>query len=338
MKRQHRETNPSPWSVRWRTDAGAAAAYSRRMSPPDEPRSLSPNGEASRRHASADAPSGNFAPVGGPPALPETVPIEDWVDLIVAIENRLKDTVGEQPAGSHTLELPAGPERVRAGVLECVTALGQLHSTLRAELLRRQVLELQVFDAQTALAQTRSELAGTRAGEEQARHKALHDALTSLPNRSYFHERLDDALAKTPPLRQAFAVLYLDLDGFKAINDSHGHGVGDQVLGIVAQRLRRAIRVEDMVSRLGGDEFACLVMGLASQQQLKRLAAHLFDVVSAPVRLGELRLIVRPSIGIALCPDDGVTAQSLLDKADSAMYHAKREQIGYAFATQCKGA
>ena len=109
------------------------------------------------------------------------------------------------------------------------------------------------------------------------------------------------------------------------------------MLGIVAQRLQRAIRAEDMVSRLGGDEFACLVIGLASHQQLKRLAAHLFDVVSAPVRIGELRLTVRPSIGIAMCPDDAVTADALINKADAAMYRAKREQIGYAFSAQCKG-
>ena len=336
MKRQHRETNPRPWNVAWRTDAVPTTGHSQAMNTPERSRSLPANGGAGQR-APAEASPGAFAPVGGPPGLPQTVPIEDWVDLVVAIETRLRDTVSEQAAGTHTLEPPEGAERVRAGVLECVAALGQLHSTLQAELQRRQVLELQVFDAQTALAQARSELAGTRAGEEQARHKALHDALTSLPNRSYFHERLDGTLAKTPPLRQAFAVLYIDLDGFKAINDSHGHGIGDQLLGIVAQRLQRAIRAEDMVSRLGGDEFACLVLGLASHQQLKRLAAHLFDVVSAPVRIGELRLAVRPSIGIALCPDDGVTAQSLLDKADAAMYHAKREQIGYAFSAQCKG-
>lgn len=336
MKRQHRETHPCHWNVARRTDVVGGAAHSKTMNTPQKSRSLMSNGGAGQRLPS-DTSQGGFAPVGGEPGPAGVVPIEDWVHLVGAVEARLREAVGDQSMGSHALEPPEGAERVRASVLECVAALGQLHSTLEAELHRRQVLELQVFDAQTALAQARADLAGTRAGEEQARHRALHDALTSLPNRSFFHERLDGTLAKTPPLRQAFAVLYLDLDGFKAINDSHGHGIGDQLLGIVAQRLQRAIRAEDMVSRLGGDEFACLVLGLASHQQLKRLAAHLFDVVSAPVRIGELRLTVRPSIGIALCPDDGVTAQSLLDRADAAMYHAKREQIGYAFSTQCNG-
>ncbi|MBC7992854.1 MAG: GGDEF domain-containing protein [Rhizobacter sp.] len=307
------------------------------MDTPQRSRILLSN-DGATQHVSPDAEGLGFAPLGGPMGSGETVPIEDWVDLVGAIEARLRDSVSDQTAGEHQLELPAGADRVRASVLECVAALGQLHATLQAELARRYSLELQVFDAQTALAQARSELAGTRAGEQKARHEALHDALTSLPNRSFFQERLDGTLAATPPLRQAFAVLYLDLDGFKAINDAHGHGIGDQLLGIVAARLKRAIRSEDMVSRLGGDEFACLVIGLASNVQLCRLAAHLFDVVSAPVRIGELRLAVRPSIGIAMCPDDAVTADTLISKADAAMYHAKREQLGYAFSAQCKGA
>ncbi len=307
------------------------------MNTPQRSRTPLLNEGASQR-SSPDHRDLGFAFLGAPSGPPETVPIEDWVDLVGAIEVRLSDSVSDQAPDEHLLDLPAGAERVRASVLECVAALSQLHATLQAELARRYSLELQVFDAQTALAQARSELAGTRAGEQKARHEALHDALTSLPNRSFFHERLDDTLAKLPPLRQAFAVLYLDLDGFKTINDSYGHNIGDQVLGIVAARLQRAIRHEDMVSRLGGDEFACLVIGSTTSAQLCRLAAHLFDVVSAPVRIGELQLVVRPSIGIAMCPDDAVTSEHLISKADAAMYHAKREQLGYAFAAQCSGA
>lgn len=286
----------------------------------------------------ADAVATGFSPVNLLPGLPGAVSIEDWVDLLGAIEARLRKSVADQSDGPHALELPAGAGRVQASVLECVAALGQLHVTLQGELARRQEMELQVFDAQTALAQMRAELAGTRDGEKRARHQALHDSLTALPNRNFFHERLDGTLAQTPPLRQAFAVLYLDLDGFKAVNDTHGHGVGDQLLGIVAQRLHRAIRSEDMVSRIGGDEFACLLNGMSNRQQLCRLAANLFDTVSAPVRIGALRLMVRPSIGIALCPDDGLTAEQLIKRADAAMYHAKREQSGYAFSDQCNGA
>jgi diguanylate cyclase len=337
VKRRHSPPSEYPQSVGRRTDDGVEGSHSELMNAPQRSRSPLPTDGVSQRSLT-DADTPGFAPLGGPSGLADSVPIEDWVDLVGAIETRLSNSVNEQAPGEHQLEPPAGAERVRAAVLECVAALGQLHGTLQAELARRYSLELQVFDAQTALAQARSELAGTRAGEQRARHLAMHDALTSLPNRSFFHQRLDSTLATSPPLRQAFAVLYLDLDGFKAVNDAHGHGIGDQLLGIVAARLQRAIRAEDMVSRLGGDEFACLVIGLASNAQLCRLAAHLFDVVSAPVRIGELRLAVRPSIGISMCPDDALTAESLISKADAAMYHAKREQLGYAFAAQCKGA
>jgi diguanylate cyclase (GGDEF)-like protein len=126
-------------------------------------------------------------------------------------------------------------------------------------------------------------------------------------------------------------VLYLDLDGFKPINDLHGHDAGDELLRIVAARLARSIRAEDMVCRLGGDEFACLLSDPLNRERLGHLACKLFDAVSAPLQLGPLKLTVRPSIGIAVCPTDGATTDALLKCADAAMYRAKRHQSGYAF-------
>jgi diguanylate cyclase (GGDEF)-like protein len=158
-----------------------------------------------------------------------------------------------------------------------------------------------------------------------ARHLAFHGSLTSLPNRDFFRERLDHALAHAEPERQVLALLYFDVDGFKPINDAHGHDAGDELPRIVAARLTRAARAEDLVGRLGGDEFACLLGGLAGREH----------VVSAPIQIGKLELSVRPSIGIAMCTAHGVTAEALLKSADSAMYHAKRHQTGYAFFDQC---
>ncbi len=259
------------------------------------------------------------------------VAIEDWDDLLCAVKERLR-LAGRAPLA----ETPQAPRqdamsRVQTSILECVEALDLLHATQRQEVRRREQLELEVFDARTALEQTRAELAGTQAGEKHARHLALHDSLTALPNRSFFRERLDHKLAYSVAQRQALAVLYLDLDGFKPINDAYGHATGDELLRIVATRLTQALRAEDMVSRLGGDEFACLLGDLPSREQLSHLACKLFDTVSAPVKIGPLQLTVRPSIGIALCGDDGVTAEALLKNADAAMYRAKRHQIGYAF-------
>lgn len=259
------------------------------------------------------------------------VAIRDWDDLLCAVKDRLRLTVGELEAAPSELQAQDTTHRVQTSVLECVAALDQLHTTLAHELSRRQELEREVFDAQTALAQAHAELAGTSANELNSRHRASHDGLTSLPNRSCFRERLDRALARAEPPRQALALLYLDLDDFKQINDEHGRDVGDELLRIVAARLTRAVRADDMVGRVGGDEFACLLATLSSPEQLSHLACKLFDVVGAPVKIGKLTLNVHASIGIAICPADGATADALLTNADAAMYRAKRQKTGYSF-------
>ena len=280
------------------------------------------------RNVDTDSIDANFAPL---PGLPTDIAIGDWDALFSAIKMKLRLTVGERFAATPKPQRHDAADRVQASVLECVAALDHLQTTLTHELCRRQQLEREIVDAQTALARVRVELVGTQAGERRARHLALHDGLTSLPNRSFFRERLDYALAHAAPERQTLALLYLDLDGFKPINDAYGHDAGDELLKIVATRLTRAVRVEDMVSRLGGDEFACLLADVPSQQHLNHLVCKLFAAVSAPLNIGNLKLNVRPSIGIAMCPADGATAEALLKNADAAMYRAKRHQIGYAF-------
>lgn len=255
------------------------------------------------------------------------IAIGDWDVLMHAVKARLRLTVGER--------LPAGAEPVRSSVLECVLALDQLQATLQHALGRSQQLALELFDTQTVLAQVRRELAGTQAGERQARYLALHDGLTTLPNRCFFREHLDQALAQFAACGVSFAVLYIDLDGFKPINDKHGHDVGDTLLKIIATRLARTVRGEDAMSRLGGDEFACLRGGSPSRAQLGELAGKLFDAVAMPVTIGRCTLSVRPSIGIALCPGHGITAATLLRSADAAMYCAKRQRSSPAFGDRC---
>lgn len=216
----------------------------------------------------------------------------------------------------------------------CTQMLEQLHEGLLLEQARLQALELQVFDTQVALEQARAELRGTQDGERQARHQALHDGLTQLPNRRFFLERLGHALAHREPGQAPLAILYLDLDQFKPINDGHGHHVGDELLRIVATRLNRVVRSEDMISRLGGDEFACLRASGSTRRQLEELAGKLFDAVAAPMKIGSLRLSVQPSIGIALCPADGASVAELIRHADAAMYRAKRERSRHAFFSE----
>jgi diguanylate cyclase (GGDEF)-like protein len=273
------------------------------------------------------------APVAPPAdvASPADVSTADWQGLLDAVKARLQLTIGARADTAAPPSMQDLPARVRAGVLECVAALDQLQGTLAHELGRRRKLEVEILGARKALAQAEVDLAGTRAGERRARHQSLHDGMTGLPNRSFFRERLDEALSSVEHPPTAVAVLYLDLDGFKLINDAHGHDVGDELLRIIAARLTRALRAGDMVSRLGGDEFACLVTDPLSREQLGHLARALFETVSAPVTIDTLRLAVSPSIGIATWPSEGATAEALLKSADTAMYRAKRFQSGYAF-------
>jgi diguanylate cyclase len=216
-------------------------------------------------------------------------------------------------------------------VLECVADLDTLQASQALELRRCRQLELEIIAVRSELARAQAELLGTRADERRARYLALHDSLTGLPNRRYFGEQLEQSLAPTAALCCGLAVLYLDLDGLKSINDLHGHDTGDHLLRIVATRLHGAVRAQDMVSRLGGDEFACLLKTPLSRDELSRVACKLFDTVSAPMQIGRRRLSVRPSIGIATYPAAGATGEALLKQADRAMYRAKRDQLGYAF-------
>ncbi|MDH5255075.1 MAG: GGDEF domain-containing protein [Gammaproteobacteria bacterium] len=228
----------------------------------------------------------------------------------------------------------AAPERPPGPVADVET----LKATLAAETRRREQLELEVSIARAALGRARAGLAGARAGEQQARHLALHDGLTLLPNRRYFQQRLGQALSEAAPRHPALALLYIDLDDFKPINDRYGHDTGDELLRIVAERLARAVRAEDMMSRLGGDEFGCLPAAFRDLEQLEQLAAKLYDTVSAPMKIGTLILTIRPSIGIATCPADGRTADALLKSADAAMYRAKRQRTKYSFCERRVGA
>lgn len=252
---------------------------------------------------------------------PADMAMSDWGELLNAVTQRLDQTAQEATLQAHS----------RLGMLDCVAALAQLQHAAQLEFERLARLELEAECTRTALRLAQAELAGTRAQEAHARHVAMHDGLTALPNRQAFRSRLDEVLAHQAAIGPGIAVMYLDLDGFKAVNDQHGHEVGDQLLCIVAERLRRTVRADDMLGRLGGDEFACLFAQVAGRRQLGALAHKLVAAVGAPITLGPLRLAIRPSIGIALGLRDARSTTALLACADAAMYRAKRTHVGYAF-------
>lgn len=264
----------------------------------------------------------------GEHSLSADVALDDWPDLLDAVKARLRQTVaGHAPQPSMGA---AAFLHIQAGVLDCAAALDQLQATLAHELGRCRQRDQDLRTTQAALAQARAELAGTRAEALRVRHLALHDSLTGLPNRSFFRERLQWALSQAGPA-PPWALLRVNLDGFKAINDTHGHATGDALLRIVAARLARVVRAEDMMSRLGSDEFGCLPCGWPEQEQLVRLARRLFNAVSAPLTCDPLQLCVQPSIGIALYPGDGESADDLLAHADAAMLRARQQGGGHAF-------
>ena len=152
---------------------------------------------------------------------------------------------------------------------------------------------------------------------------ALHDPLTQLPNRAYLTERLNKILALSRRRAGATAILFIDLDNFKTVNDSLGHPVGDALLVEIARRITATVRDADVVSRLGGDEFLVVLSDIASSEDAAKVAAKLIDAVSREASIDGHPLCVSPSIGISVFPADGDTADDLIRHADSAMYHAK---------------
>jgi diguanylate cyclase (GGDEF)-like protein/PAS domain S-box-containing protein len=161
--------------------------------------------------------------------------------------------------------------------------------------------------------------------KEELAYQAHHDSLTHLPNRLFFNSRLEQSIAKAKRSNTKMALLFIDLDHFKEINDSLGHEAGDKVLEAVTQRLRKAAREADMVARLGGDEFTILMENLHHGQDASVLARKILDLLVEPILVDENVLYVTSSIGVSLYPDDGTTVQNLLKYADAAMYKAKSE-------------
>jgi len=167
------------------------------------------------------------------------------------------------------------------------------------------------------------EAAQRHRAEERLRHLAHHDTLTGLPNRNLLDDRLQQALALAARQETRVAVMFLDLDRFKTINDSLGHLVGDRVLAQVGARLAGAVRAGDTVARLGGDEFVVLLAGIKAAVDAATVAAHLLQRLAPPIVVGGRELHVAASIGISLYPEDGDTVEALMRSADTAMYHAK---------------
>lgn len=248
--------------------------------------------------------------------------VEECADDLSSVNSGLKRELQDgdvSPGVENALEMS---EAVENKVQDASEALSSVNRSLE-----EQINERHILDAQLAIV--------TKQGDE-ARHASLHDPLTGLPNRALFNDRLEHGLAVANRHGLHLAVMFLDLDDFKMINDSYGHEVGDLVLQMIAGRLKETTRDEDTVCRHGGDEFLYILVNIQSEHDIATVAEKIINAVQAPcdirVRDLSISLSINPSIGISFFPKDGTTADVLLDVADKAMYRAKHNQCGYSFS------
>jgi diguanylate cyclase (GGDEF)-like protein len=224
----------------------------------------------------------------------------DWLELLARLGHSDKLIVVKKPF-----------EPIE--ILQCASALSRKWQNARA--LKRQVesLELVVTDRTK----------GLEAANRQLRHLASHDALTGLPNRLLLDDRIAQTIAQAQRHSHEFAVLIIDLDRFKNINDSLGHRAGDDLLREVAQRLCHTVRAIDTAARLGGDEFVILLAAPVTHAEALEIGKRVIQVMEPSILLLGIDVHISPSIGIAFFPRDGTTVDSLLARADAAMYGAK---------------
>ncbi|MCX7961428.1 MAG: EAL domain-containing protein [Burkholderiales bacterium] len=214
-------------------------------------------------------------------------------------------------------------------ILEDVTAEREMRAALE-RLVAERTQELV-----SANRRLEAEIYDRKQAEERAQHLADHDALTGLPNRRLLEDRLSQAIARADRTQKPTAVMFVDLDHFKAINDTLGHAVGDRVLKEVAERLVRQLRVGDTVCRLGGDEVVVVLPEVTRASDAAGVAQKILETVAQPYRIDDRELQLAASIGISVFPDDGADAETLIRNADAAMYHAKETgRGGYQFFTE----
>lgn len=275
------------------------------------------------------------------------------------MQPKLKD--GAEPAALLTRVLGES-ERVEDLVEECATELSIVNDALKQELegtttqpdIENALVQSEAVEDKVQLAAEKlsavnqalhgevqerhlleNQLAEITQREKSAHQSSIHDALTGLPNRKLLADRLAHGLEQAKRHNRTLAVMFMDLNGFKTINDTHGHDVGDHVLQTVAARLIENTRADDTVSRHGGDEFVYLMMETQSEEDIRAIAEKIGAAIRVPFEFyapGRLiGLTVNASIGVAVFPQDGATADELVNNADKAMYCAKRGATGYSF-------
>lgn len=242
---------------------------------------------------------------------------------LTSVNEVLKQRKGAEVPVQTIKEVITQNKDVENKVAKAGDDLHQVNAELVKEMAERVVLESELADTKTDLAEVRDDLSKSQAKEEETRKVALQDALTGLPNRVLFEQSLDNGLIQAKRHGCGLAVLFIDIDKFKSINDTYGHDMGDKVLIMVADRLKSTVREEDMISRWAGDEFVCLLLEVKQEADVTRLAENMVDRISETCEFNGTVISISVSIGIAIYPADGKTADILFKNADTAMYKAK---------------
>ncbi len=247
----------------------------------------------------------------------------DLAELLARIRNMLEVRLLHKESKSHNLILEQTVQALRkteSGLRTTEVALFKQNAELDDHVLQLQQTNADLI-IDTIEAHTLAE--ENEKAKVELTHLAQHDALTGLPNRILLDDRLAQAIALARRQNKQFAVMFLDLDRFKEINDSLGHAVGDQLLQSVAKRLVADVRSSDTVCRQGGDEFVILLADIEHAKDAAISAQKILATLTVPHRINQLELVVSVSIGISIYPDDGADAETLIKSADTAMSHAK---------------
>ncbi len=257
--------------------------------------------------------------------------VEAAADDLAAANDIVKGEIAEGATTMSAHDALANSERVESQVLECVDDLHKVNETLSQGIDDLRSIEAALVKSRKALAETKVALANAQDHEKKAEMRATHDSTTGLPTRDLFNDRLTHAISLAQRHDWTLAVMFLDLDGFKRINDTHGHAAGDSVLKEIGKRLLQRCRDEDIVCRNGGDEFLYLLINPQGNANIEAIASDVLNDIAQPIDIGAAESVIKASIGIAIYPDNGTTPDQLIGNADTAMYRAKQRKSGCVF-------
>ena len=275
--------------------------------------------------------------------------LESVSEAFVAVDRNWRVTYANGKAGSWLATMPEELNNKPLAQFLSHDMMEALRSALQEAMGKRNPTELEyvqagrwwnigIFPSPEGVVMLAGDITERKEAEERMLHLAHHDALTGLHNRRSMFEFGQLLIASTQRMGKILATLFIDLDHFKSINDTFGHAAGDQLLQQVAQRLRQALRAEDLTARLGGDEFLALLPNLGSAGDAARVASNLLERLKDPYMIGGKEVYCSPSIGVSLFPNDAHSLEALIQNADAALYEAKESgRNSYRFYTLSPG-